>query len=98
MTKFTMKDSGVSDLSGLHLLRFLLALSILVVHFPHFFFPFAGAQPDRSALPFQPYLDPIYAYGGFAVQIFWMISGVIFYVFYMREIRNLCKTLTTMPV
>jgi hypothetical protein len=69
MTKFTMKDSGVSDLSGLYLLRFLLALSILIVHFPHFFFPYAGAQLDRSVMPFQPYLDPIYAYGGFPGDI-----------------------------
>jgi peptidoglycan/LPS O-acetylase OafA/YrhL len=88
MTKLTIKDSGFSDLSGLHLLRFLLALSILIAHFPHFFFPYADAQLDRRVLPFQPYLDLIYSYGGFAVEIFWMISGVIFYVFYMREISD----------
>ena len=77
------------DLCGLHLLRFLLALSILIVHFPHFFFPYGAEQPDPNTLPFFLFLNPIYAYGGFAVSIFWMISGIIFYVFYMGEIRDL---------
>ena len=88
-TEITIRSAKNYDLCGLHLLRFLLALSILIVHFPHFFSPYGAAQPDRSALPFSPFLDPIYAYGGFAVEIFWMISGIIFYVFYMREVRDL---------
>lgn len=77
------------DLCGLHLLRFLLALSILIVHFPHFFFPYGAEQPDLNTLPFYLVLNPIYAYGGFAVSIFWMISGIIFYVFYMPQVRDL---------
>ena len=32
----------------------MLALSILVVHFQHLFFPYGFAKPERSSLPFQP--------------------------------------------
>jgi peptidoglycan/LPS O-acetylase OafA/YrhL len=88
MKEIYVKGFLVRELSGLHFLRFLLAISILIVHFPHFFFPFAGTLSDRSTFPFYPYIDLIYAYGGFAVEIFWMVSGFIFYIFYLDKIRD----------
>ena len=80
----------VKYLSGLDLLRLTLSVSILVVHFPHFDFPFRELSHDLSiaGLPFGGVLGFLYKYGGFAVEIFWMISGIIFYRFYLEKIAD----------
>ncbi len=76
-------------LPGLDVLRFLLAVSILIVHFPHFLDPFSKLGIAQSAeLPLNSFFWIIYSYGGFAVEIFWMVSGIIFYHFYMELIRD----------
>jgi peptidoglycan/LPS O-acetylase OafA/YrhL len=72
-----------SSLAMLHLLRFFLALAILIVHFPHFFYLYdEQMKPEIHELVYSSILSPIYRYGGSAVHIFWMLSGVIFYIFY----------------
>jgi peptidoglycan/LPS O-acetylase OafA/YrhL len=74
-------------LCGLDLLRFLLSVTILVVHMPHFSAPFVDlALLDRSTLPFASALSLLYREGGFAVEIFWLISGIIFSHFYLISI------------
>lgn len=78
------------NLIGLDIFRFLLSISILIVHFPHFIYPFQSINSfDLSQLPFYTYLSKIYINGGFAVQLFWMLSGVIFSHFYFYKIENL---------
>ncbi len=83
------KKQESAYLIGLDVLRFLLAISILIVHFPHFLLPFGtGNHTAATALPFQFLLSLIYKYGGFAVEIFWMVSGIIFYHFYLQAISD----------
>jgi len=77
------------DLIGLDLLRFLLSVSILIVHFPFFSTPFINmGAVDKTVLPFAGFLKLIYQYGGLAVETFWMISGVIFFYFYLTVIQD----------
>lgn len=83
----------INELIGLDLLRFMLAAMVVVVHYYHFYGPFPGGPfVDQDSLiteqPFYNVLWPIYRYGRNAVQVFWLISGVIFYSVYYREIGN----------
>lgn len=97
-----MEKSDKSLLTGLDVLRFLLAVVILIYHFPHFdniHFSNVDVQIDRSFsdeddpvlmmnLPFKSALSLIYKYGDFAVRVFWMISGIIFYTIYLEAIHE----------
>jgi len=97
-----MEKSDKSLLTGLDVLRFLLAVVILIYHFPHFdniHLSSIDVQIDRSFseendpvlmmnLPFKSKLSLIYRYGDFAVRVFWMISGIILFTFYQDTIKT----------
>lgn len=69
------------------LLRGLSALVVLICHFRWFWdFAYEGAP-----LPARSVLAPIYLYGGLAVQIFWALSGFVFWTAY-GERRQSAKT------
>jgi peptidoglycan/LPS O-acetylase OafA/YrhL len=53
---------------------------VLVFHYQHFAFV-GTAQPDFAAMdqPFYSALRLLYSYGFYGVQVFWCISGFIFY-------------------
>src|SRR5687768_1842593 len=66
-------------LLGLELLRFASALAVLFFHYRHFA-QLAGTAPvARTEVPLYSLLWPLYEYGQFGVQIFWGISGYIFF-------------------
>lgn len=79
--------AGASDeakLIGLEVLRFLSAVAVLVWHYQHFWY--VGAQAvdfERSAQPLYPALSLFYEWGVYGVQVFWMISGFIFFWKYL---------------
>jgi peptidoglycan/LPS O-acetylase OafA/YrhL len=80
------------NFAGIEVLRFLCALAVLIWHYQHF--PFAG-QVDIAQMisirPAQPFYAPLkYAYdaGFLAVQVFWCISGFIFYWTYAQPIAS----------
>jgi peptidoglycan/LPS O-acetylase OafA/YrhL len=80
------------ELVGIEVLRFLCAFMILVWHYQHFFYvgeyDAARALVIRSILPFHGPLRFAYAQGFWAVEIFWAISGFIFYWRYARPILD----------
>lgn len=77
-----------SKLLGLELLRFLSALAVLVFHYSHFA-QIAGMAPvERAAIPFYALLWPLYEFGQYGVQIFWGISGYIFFWKYGAAIHS----------
>jgi peptidoglycan/LPS O-acetylase OafA/YrhL len=82
--------STTHELAGLEILRFLCAFAVLVWHYQHFFFtgPYddSRGQALRAAEPLHWLLRPMYEHGSRAVQIFWAISGFIFYWKYARQI------------
>lgn len=75
-------------LLGLELLRFLCAFAVLVWHYQHF--GFEGGHPllARSEQPFYGWLRPLYEHGYLGVQVFWCISGFIFFWKYGRSIAE----------
>jgi peptidoglycan/LPS O-acetylase OafA/YrhL len=70
-------------------LRGLASLSIVVWHYQHFFFADAGvmaADFTRSAQPYYSVFKPIYQHGAEAVQLFFVMSGFIFFFTYYSAI------------
>lgn len=77
-----------SKLLGLELLRFFAALAVLFYHYRHFAHMF-GVEPIlRTGVPYYWALWPMYEYGLFGVQLFWGISGYIFFWKYARQIHE----------
>jgi peptidoglycan/LPS O-acetylase OafA/YrhL len=68
-----------AKLLGLELLRFLSALAVLFFHYQHFARMAGMPVVGRAAQPLYALLWPLYDYGQFGVQIFWGISGFIFF-------------------
>ena len=71
-------------LVGIEFLRFFSSFSILVWHFQHFsLIPF-----DRSVQPFYSFLGIFYEHGSVGVNIFWCISGFVFFFNYLEKIQS----------
>lgn len=75
-------------LLGLELLRFLCAFAVLVWHYQHFGFDGDHLALPRSEQPFYGWLKPLYEHGYLGVQVFWCISGFIFFWKYARSIAE----------
>jgi peptidoglycan/LPS O-acetylase OafA/YrhL len=84
----TQSAADEGKILGVELLRFASALAVLVFHYQHFAFVGTVLPPDfdRAALPFYSWLKPLYAGGYYGVQVFWCISGFIFYWKYASQI------------
>ncbi|USX21915.1 acyltransferase [Oxalobacteraceae bacterium OTU3REALA1] len=67
-------------LPGIELLRFVCAFAVLMWHYQHFSYVANQAhQFDPAQQPFYPLLSFFYRYGLYGVQVFWCISGFIFF-------------------
>lgn len=78
-----------SRLLGLELLRFLSAVAVLVWHYQHFWF--VGPQLQYFVRSEQPLYTPFklfYEWGWYGVQVFWFISGYVFFWKYLGPIRE----------
>lgn len=77
-------------LHGLDSLRGLAALAIVVWHWQHFY-AVSGAWQEgwqRAAQPFYLFLKPLYDAGWAAVDLFFPLSGFIFFWLYGEAIRS----------
>jgi len=79
-------DGG--KLLGLELLRFAAAFAVLVWHYQHFAFNGTAIDVARSAQPFYAQLRLFYEYGWYGVQVFWSISGFIFFWRYRDSVAQ----------
>ena len=87
------KREYITDFIGLDLLRFILALAVVVRHYYHFYGPFPDSHfnilgTGMTDEPFYALLSPLYNFGHLAVPVFWLISGLIFYSLYHVEITK----------
>ena len=74
---------------GLEVLRFISTLSVLIWHYQHFYF--IGDQRVgfvSSQQPFYSTLSFFYENGFYAVQVFWCLSGFIFFFNYLEKIKD----------
>ncbi|WP_052025132.1 acyltransferase family protein [Asticcacaulis sp. AC466] len=94
----------MSDLPPLHpskarfyeldILRGVAAVLVVFYHYKHFLLISEAAGFDYADLPFQDLLMPLYLYGQFFVELFFAISGYVFFWLYADAI----KTRRTGPV
>ncbi|MFL6852236.1 MAG: acyltransferase family protein, partial [Sphingomicrobium sp.] len=77
-----------SKLLGLELLRFAAATAVLFYHYKHFSRVPGAAAAAGAGFPFAAWLWPLYSYGQFGVQLFWGISGYIFFWKYGQAIHT----------
>jgi peptidoglycan/LPS O-acetylase OafA/YrhL len=78
-----MGDPANNRLSGIELLRFAAAFTVLVAHYNHFYV--YGTTYEHFTIEGQPIfgiLKPLYRYGTRAVEVFWCLSGFIFFYKY----------------
>lgn len=76
-------------LYGLEALRFLAAMAVLLYHY-HLLAAVGSRLHDfqPAALPFYPRLSLLYDFGNYGVQVFWTISGYIFFWKYRESVAN----------
>lgn len=87
-TSAAHQADATSKLLGLELLRFFAALAVLFYHYRHFAH-MSGVEPIlRTDVPYHWLLWPMYEYGQFGVQLFWGISGYIFFWKYGSQIHE----------
>ena len=85
---------------SLDVLRGVAALSVVLGHWQHFFFPF-NKQGVTFSLNMEPMFDALYIfyqYGGAAVQLFFCLSGFIFFWLYSKRIAEREITLKSFSV
>ncbi len=84
-----MTARGPNKLLGLEVTRFFSAMAVLLWHYQHF--SYLADKPVglvRSAQPFYALLSPGYTLGYWGVQVFWSISGFIFFWKYRATIAS----------
>ncbi|MCF2514117.1 acyltransferase [Sphingomonas sp. G124] len=74
-------------LLGLELLRFASAMAVLFFHYRHFARMAGMEAVSRAEAPFYSLFWLFYDYGQFGVQVFWAISGYIFFWKYAASIN-----------
>jgi peptidoglycan/LPS O-acetylase OafA/YrhL len=79
--------SPSSKLLGLEILRFTSALAVLFYHYNHFMQIPGTAAVAWPDVPFYNWLWPLYDHGNLGVELFWGISGYIFFWIYGQAIH-----------
>ncbi len=78
--------------SGIEIGRFLCAFSVVVFHYSHFFATGVTGEDvdviDKKYYPLYSWLGFFYHNGHFAVPVFWMVSGFIFFWKYGERVHN----------
>lgn len=74
---------------GIEFLRFFSAISVLIFHYKNFTYQgLSRFELDETIFPFHDVLWPFYKYGDYGVQVFWCISGFIFFWKYKSVIST----------
>jgi peptidoglycan/LPS O-acetylase OafA/YrhL len=78
-----------NKLLGLEVIRFISAFAVLFWHYQHFsFIAYKPSDFVTEQQPFYSIFSFFYNYGFFGVQVFWCISGFIFFWKYRDTIAN----------
>jgi peptidoglycan/LPS O-acetylase OafA/YrhL len=71
----------------LDILRGLAAITVVFFHYKHFLLVSDAVGFDYGHMPFSTILMPFYLYGQFFVELFFAISGYVFFWLYARPIE-----------
>lgn len=71
----------------LDILRGLAAITVVFFHYKHFLLISDAAGFDYGHMPFSSVLMPFYIYGQFFVELFFTISGYVFFWLYAQSIE-----------
>lgn len=85
-----MNDTS-GNVTRLHLLDFMRGIAALAVvfwHWQHLYPDFGTPEFDRTAQPFYSVLFPLYESGWMAVELFFALSGFVFFWLYRESIQN----------
>ncbi len=78
-------------LLGLELMRFMAAFAVLFWHYQHLWWTPVGLTGFvRTAQPLYRLFSIFYDFGLYGVQVFWAISGYIFFWKYRRSVAERC--------
>lgn len=83
------QNIAIERLHSLDVLRGLAALSVVLWHWQHFFF--SGTKPgtfDAARLPFAEWVLVLYTKGWLAVDLFFILSGFVFYWLYSKQVAE----------
>lgn len=82
-----MSQATVQRFMLIDILRGLAALAVLVWHYQHFYYQSLtfSVLTSRDIQPFYSFLKPLYERGLWAVELFWVISGFVFFAVYRAE-------------
>ncbi len=73
----------------LDILRGVAAYMVVIFHYKHFLFnDINGGSFDYDHLPFHTILEPVYVYGQFFVELFFSISGYVFFWLYAEALSE----------
>jgi len=82
----------------LDILRGVAALMVVTFHYKHFLFISDSAGFDTAHLPFTEVLSPLYVYGQYFVELFFSISGYVFFWLYSTAIADRHISITTFVI
>ncbi len=92
MTQRQAKREAIENFDGLEVFRFLCALAVIIAHYQVFFvkglWDLSVSPADHLSLPLKYLLSPLFRHGDVAVQLFWTISGFIFFWKYSEVINR----------
>lgn len=89
MSRADRSASTGDRLSGIEAIRFVSAVAVLFWHYQHFsFFADEPVDFDRARQPFYSLFSLLYDFGNHGVEIFWCLSGFIFFWKYRESIEQ----------
>lgn len=80
------KRAYITDYIGLDIMRFFLSLAVVLRHYFFFYYRLLDLGPVLRNQPHYHVLGIFYKYGHYSVQVFWLISGIIFQSVYYEDI------------
>ena len=84
-----LKPTNPHPLLGIELVRFGSTLPVLLYHYQHFYFVNGHAVGFATdAQPLYALFKPFYLHGYLSVQVFWCLSGFIFFWKYARPVAQ----------